>query len=122
MQRTGEKLREELIATLGHIDADLPVYAPIKLGGAPRARTLAARQTSKRHLEQSSSDQAIEVEGGETAADGERPGSFVAGDIVALPADVCIDRTTPRIAQGADGLDVRVDVTPHGSNNSSNWF
>ena len=51
LQRTGEKLSEELIAALGHADADLPVCAPIELGRAPRAWTLTSTQASIAHLE-----------------------------------------------------------------------
>ena len=67
-------------------------------------------------------DKPVEVERGKTAADGNRLSRFVTRNIVALPADVCIDGTALRIAQRADGLDVCVDVRRQHSNNNSNWF
>jgi len=62
------------------------------------------------------------VEGGTTAADRNRPTSFIARDIVVLPADVRIEGTAPWVLQRADGLDVRVDWCRVQSNNGINWF
>src|SRR2546423_10948236 len=122
MQGAGEKPGEKLIATLGHADADLPLRAAVKLGWAPGPRALPTSQASVRYAEQSSLDEAIEVEGGETSADGFGRRSFVPRDIVVLPGHVGIDGATLRIAQRVDGLDVRVDLGGWHSNNNSNWF
>ena len=59
---------------------------------------------------------------GETATHHDRPSSFVARDIVALPADVRIQGAASLVVQRADSLDVGVDQMPFQSNNSSNWF
>ena len=62
------------------------------------------------------------MEGGQAPADRCRPGGFVAGDIVALPADVGIDRATLAGVQHADDVDVLVDLEAWHCNNNINLF